>query len=234
MTTPRPDLPAEARLREAARSYRLLAAQLRRANPGRRATSRWAELDLAPDGRLLALRVVSSGLAGSELAKHFTALHAAAGRETADAGPESSAGTGSSQGPQSSEGIVVADLPAQTDQPAAGLGTRRFRLPPGVDRQADPAVMMQQLRDHLRSRSSNAERASEQIAGLVGHGSSAQGRVSLAINSAGQLHEISLSSWTAELPLTELNDVLAEALALAGADLQHQIDTVLDQSGASR
>ncbi|MGD8215387.1 hypothetical protein [Aestuariimicrobium sp. Y1814] len=202
MSTPRPDLPAEARLREAARSYRLAAARLRRANPGRRATSRHAEVDLAPDGRLQALRVLATGLAGTALAADFTALHEVA--------------TG---GRPAGDGIGVADLPQDPDQPSPGLGGRRFQLPAGVDPQAPPAVMMQQLCDHLRHRMAAAEQASAQAAGVVGEGRSSGGHVTLSLNQAGQLHGITVTSWSAELPLPALNDALAEALAQAEQDL---------------
>lgn len=217
MTTPRPDLPAEARLREAARSYRLLAASLRRANPGRRAASQHAEVDTAPDGRVIALRVVSASLAGSALAKHFLELGRAA----------------SSAPATTPEGITLSDLPQDPDQRSPGLGAKRFQLPAGVDRHAPPAVMMQQLRQTLRHRMAAVDTAAPRLSGLVGEGSSTQGQVTVRVNSAGHLAGITMSSWTAELPLAETNDMLVEALARATQDLHLQTQAVLDQAGVN-
>lgn len=215
-TPPRPQVPAEARLREAARSYRLLAATLRRTNPGRRASSRHAEVDVAPDGRVVALRVVAPGLVGAGLARDLVDLAHATGATTT-----------------TPEGITLADLPQDPHQPSPGLGTRRFQLPAGVDRQAAPAVMMQQLRATLRQRMATADAAAPLLAALVGEGRSTHDQVSVRVNSAGHLHGITISTWTAELPLPELNDVLAEALARATEDLHRQTQAVLDETAVN-
>lgn len=220
MTTPRPDQPVEARLRQAARSYRLLAAKLRRANPGRRAASQRAEVDLAADGRLLALRVVGSGLVGTQLAKHFIDLSHAASSGTA------------------SEGVTLIDLPQDPDRPSPGLGTTRFQLPAGVDRQASPPVMMAQIRESLRRRMATADRAAPRLAALIGEGSAhaknhAQAQVTVSVNSAGHLDTLTISSWTAELPLEEFNTLLAQALDRATDDLHRQTEAVLDQAAVN-
>lgn len=201
----RPELAAEARLREAARSYRTLAAQLRRANPGRRAASQHAEVDVAPNGRVLTLRVVAPHQAGPHLARHFMALHDAAQRDA------------------TIDDIVVTPLhvtPAST----AGLGTRRFQLPAGLSAQDDPALTMQRLQHHLRTRMTHVQQISQQLAGLTGDGSA--DHVTLSINSARQLTSLTISTWAAGVPVAELNSALAEALAQADTDLDHQVDAL--------
>ena len=214
MTTPRPDLPVEARLRQAARSYRLLAATLRRANPGRRAASQHAEVDVAPDGRVVALRVVSVGL-GAPLARHFLDLAHAASTATGT-NPDS---------------ITVTDVPQDPDQPSPGVGATRFQVPAGVDRQAPPAVMMEQLRATLRRQMGAVDNAAPRLAGLVGQGASTEDRVSIRVNSRGHLEGITISSWTSGQHLAEINDVLAQTLERATEDLRRQTQAVLDETG---
>lgn len=213
MSRPRPELPAAARLRQAARSYRLLATALRRANPGRRAASQHAEVDVAADGRVLALRVVSPGLVGAPLARHLLDLARAASG-------------GAAAGVR--DAITLTDLPGDHDQPSPGLGNRRFQLPADVDAQAPAPVMLLQLRATLQQRMAAAEQAAPRLATLVGEGEAAGGRIGVRVNSWGHLEAITLWTWTSTLPAGELNDAMAEALQRATEDLRRHTQIVLD------
>lgn len=213
MTT-KPDVPAAARLMEAARSLRLHAESIRRAHPPRRASSAGAEVDVDADGRLLALRVLDPNvLRAGEWSQRFTQLYRAAlGDEV--------------------EGAVVQDLtPEQLPQGVAGLGPGRFEFPPGIDSAAPPAMVMAQVNTRLRARFAAAESASRRVAELDGIGRSAHDEVMVRIGARGQLLELRTTSHLTGQPMDEVNALLGVALQEAREDLRRQIDSTLDEEG---
>lgn len=213
MTT-KPDVPAAARLMEAARSLRLHAESIRRAYPPKRASSAGAEVDVDSDGRLLALRVLDPhALSPGEWAQRLTQLYRAATGEEV-------------------EGVVVQDLgPEQLPQGVAGLGPGRFKFPPGIDSEAPPATVMAQVNNRLRARFAAAESGSQRVAELDGIGRSADDEVMVRIGARGQLLELRTSSHLAGQPVDEVNALLDVALQGAREDLRRQIDSTLDEEG---
>lgn len=210
-----PDLPAVARLREAARNHRLLAAAIRRGHPPRRADSRHALVEAAADGGLLRVEVLGRELSGSRLARHVGELYHAATHPRVPAG----------------EGVVVTELDRTIDAPHPGLGRRRFDIPAGVDPDAAPAELVQQLTGRLRSRWEAAQRAAPRLADLLGVGTALDGQVVLRLAAGERLDSVTLSTWTRELPVAELNDALQHDLGLARTDLRAQTGAVLDEAG---
>lgn len=211
-----PDLPATARLRAAARNHRLLAAAIRAEHPPRRAVSRHAMVEAAADGRLLGIEVSVGELSGSRLARHLVELYHAATHPGVPAG----------------EGVAVTELDRRRDAPHPGLGRRRFDLPAGVDPDAPPAELVQQLTGRLRSRWEAAQRAAPRLAELLGVGTALDGQVVVRLASGERLDSVTLSTWTRELPADDLNVALEHALTLARADLRAQARVVLDEAGA--
>lgn len=212
--TIRPDVPAAARLMEAARSLRLEAAALRKSFPPRRASGAGAEVDVDADGKLLALRVVDARLVpAGQWAPHLRDLYRAAAGADVD-------------------GAAVQDLgPGDTDEVSAGLGPRRFTFPGDIDGDAPPAVVLAQVNERLRSRFAAAEAVSSRIVGLDGIGRSDGDDVMVRVGSLGQLLELRISSRLGGLPEPDSNAHLAQALRAAHDDLRRQSDDELDQEG---
>lgn len=211
----RPDVPAAARLMEAARSLRMEAAALRRAFPPRRASGAGAEVDVDADGALLALRVVDVRLLpADQWAAHLTTLY-----RTATGGP-------------AVEGVSVLDLdPELVGTTAVGLGPRRFSFPAGIDDDAPPEVVLAQAHHRLRTRFAAAESASARVARLDGIGRSADEDVFVRIGSLGQLLELRTSSHLGRQDEETVNTSLAAALHAARDDLRRQVDEQLDAEG---
>lgn len=212
MSHPRPDLPAAARLLEAARSYRMAARQLRRAHPPRRIESQRGQVDVAPDGRVLALRVLGApGRNASDLARHLVDLAQGLSRGSATGLPD---------------GAVVSDLPEDQPIPHALEADRRFRFPSGIDASADPAVVMAQLRTHLASRWARAHTVGGHVAEMVGQG--VVGGITVRVQAHGLLEGLELTPEAITASVDDLNAGLAEALASAQHDLRRRVDAALD------
>lgn len=213
--TLRPDLPAAARLMEAARSLRLEARALRMLSPSRTAMSQSAEVTAGPDGRLLSMVLLDPPvLPASQWGAHLTALYrAATGAEV--------------------DGVIVADVDESSLPPMAkGLGPGRFSFPPGIDGDAPPEIVLGQVNQRLRSRFAAAESASARIAELQASGTGGDEReVSLRIGSLGNLIDLQVSSRLATVPVEAANAALASAIEAAAADLRGQIDELLDKEG---
>lgn len=213
--TIRPDVPAAARLMEAARTLRLEAQALRRSFPPKRASSQSAEVDVDADGRTLALRLLDPRLGpAAQWGSHLVELYRAA--------------TGTP-----AEGAVVVDLDPDEVQPGtAGLGPGRFQFPAGIDADAPPAVLLSQANARLRTRFAAAEAAAGRISELDGHGTAGEAdEVVVRIGSLGQLLEVRVSSHLGGRPEDEVNALLAEALQAARDDLRGQVDALLAQEG---
>lgn len=212
--TIRPDVPAAARLMEAARSLRLEAQALRTSFPGRRASSSAAEVDVEAGGRVLAMRLLDPRhLPSDEWASHLSDLYRAATGTPVD-------------------GAVVQDL--ITDEFAAadaGLGPSRFTFPPGIDADAPPDVVLAQLNTRLSSRFAAAETASARIAELDGIGTSSETEITVRIGSVGHLLELRIASRLGRQSLDSINALLAETLRAAQDDLRRQIDEALSEEG---
>ena len=216
MTT-HPDLPAAARLMEAARSLRLEAQALRRLSPPRRAGSQAAEADVDADGRLLALRLLDPRLLpAAQWGSHLVELCRAV------------------LGGGAVDGVTVVDLPVEAVPPASrGLGPGRFSFPSGIDGDAPPAVVLAQVNARLRSRFAAAESVSAKVAELDGVGRAGDDdAVMIRVGSLGQLLEARVSSFLGSAPVEVVNDLLAAAIAAAHDDLRRQIDALLDQEGS--
>ncbi|GAB3813898.1 hypothetical protein GCM10028820_09100 [Tessaracoccus terricola] len=213
--TIRPDVPAAARLMEAARTLRLEAQALRRSFPPKRASSQTAEVDVDADGRTLALRLLDPRLLpASQWGGHLLELYRAA--------------TGTH-----AEGVAVSDLgPGEVPSETTGLGPGRFQFPPGIDADAPPAVVLSQANARLRTRFAAAEAASGRISELDGHGTAGgDDEVVVRVGSLGQLLEVRISSHLGSRSQDEVNELLAEALQAARGDLRAQVDALLTQEG---
>lgn len=211
-----PDLPAAARLMEAARSLRLEAQALRRLSPPRRAGSSAAEADVDGDGRLLALRMLDPRLLpAAQWGSHLIQLSRVAAGATAV------------------DGVRVMELPAETVPAASrGLGRGRFSFPTGIDGDAPPTVVLAQVNARLRSRFAAAESVSVRVTELDGMGRAGDNdAVVIRVGSLGQLLEVRVSSLLGSETVDVVNDLLAAAIAAAQDDLRRQIDTLLDQEG---
>ena len=154
---------------------------------------------MSATGTLLSLRVLSAGLRGGALATHLVELYRVLAQR-----PESR-----SLGGPLPEGVMVTELPQDLDRHLSGLGRCRFTLPEGVDPSAPPALVMQQLTDRLRARMSVADRNAPLPADVSGEGVAANGQVVVRLKVGELLDTVTLSSWTHELPLPDLNDVIA-------------------------
>lgn len=210
----RPDVPAAARLMEAARSLRLEAQALRSAFPPKRAVSQAAQLDVDADSKLIAMRIIDERMmpAGA-WADHLKELYRAASGSHVD-------------------GIVVEDLePGQLPPESAGLGPSRFNFPPGIDDEAPPAMVMAQVNQRLRSRFAAAEAASARITELDGIGYSEGDEVMVRIGSIGQLLELRTPNGLGGETIEHINGLLQAALDAARNDLRRQIDALLDAEG---
>lgn len=213
--TMRPDVPAAARLMEAARTLRLQAQALRRSFPPKRASSQAMQVDVDADGRAIAVRVLDARfLPAAQWGRHIVELS-----EAANGSPM--------------EGIVVEDIDAdELPQEAMGLGPSRFTFPPGIDADAPPSVVLAQVNTRLRNRFEAAETAATRVAELDGLGSAGDGKeVLVRIGSLGQLLEVRVTSHLGNRLEDEVNELLARALQAAREDLRAQIEAQLAQEG---
>lgn len=215
---PVPDPPAVTRLLDTARSYRRLAASLRQTHPPRRARSCRGEVDVAPDGRVLALRLLPAGAstAGPTLARHLMALYrllVAGDLVPGDAVAEV-------------DEVQVVDLPPESSpHPRPGPAT----FPPGVDDLAAPDVALAQLRARLRRRWAAAEAGALRWDDLVGEGTSADGDIVVRLGGIGLLESLNVASRASAMPVDELNAALDEALSGAFEQLRAALDAALDR-----
>lgn len=189
---------------EAARSYRMMAAKLRRANPPRRISSSHASVDVTASGELLCLTVLSlDGFPAQLLARHVQQL----------ADPRLLR--------EPREGVTVEELDPG-EAPAASLGPVRTLMPPGIEEDAAPEVVMAQLHARLRSRMAEAQARAPRAAEMEGHGEAADGAVRLVLGPTGSLVQLGLDSTISQLGLEQTNAALAEALHTARQDLARQ------------
>lgn len=210
------EIPAVARIMEAARSLKLEAQRLRAATPAQRASSQAAEVDIDPGGRLLALRLLDHRMVpAAQAGSHLLELYrAAAGQGSAD-------------------GVVVTDLPP-SDEPGAGqgLGPRRFQFPPGINDDAPAHVVMDQVMHRLRRHHEVALAAADTIGAVAASGSDPDGHAQVTLNSAGHLLELRTTSYLYEAGAEQANTALAEALDAARVAVNAEIEAVLGREGS--
>ena len=211
MDAPRLDVPAAARAAEAGRSFRAMAAELRRATPPRRAASRDAWVEVDGDGSLHGLGLFATGVRSGALKPTHVELYHAALR-----------GDGK-------EGVVCLDLPADraltTDAPSQGAEADRVLTP-----ELAPETALERAARRLARRQETAERvvdALEQVEGVGEAGSHVGVRV--VLGPGHQLREVTLSSWITARGLEEANQALAQAVSSAREDLERAVREVLDE-----
>lgn len=198
-TSPEPLHPAVAKLLEQARALEERAAA--RLDPARRARHGGLSVDVSPVGGLLALRVEERTLTPvHDWGVTFQHLFDAA----VDGG--------------SSE-YEVTELPFDPQH----LGSFASQpLPPGVDMNASPEVVMQQFADAVARLRPPSEDTAEQLARLEGIGLS-DSEVRVALDADERLLSVFVPTALVHEPVEVINASLAEAVVRAKADLAQQV-----------
>lgn len=211
------DPPPVARLLETARAYELTAQLLERAHPPRRATSRLGQVDVAADGRLLALRVGSldDGAARDRLAGELLALSRllTSGERPADLAE-----------------AVVEDLPPEDVPPVPLLGAQRLHFPPGIEDDAPPAVAWEQLKARLHRRWQAGQAAAERLRECTGEGAAADGLVVVRLDSTASLAGLTIASQATAMTTQALDAALAGAIVSARASLRVAMEAALERA----